>query len=182
MICCLRASELHDPIEVKKCELFDEFIHKKLGDSTHFPKKPLPPNDYIPYDIQLPEGEVCEYSANAIAENMYAQVDTSGFVHTILVSILDFSKDDNGVEKEDQYVVTKHGCQRQRCSTAGWKLNILSNDGTEQWIPLAIMKASHAVECAEFAVFCKIQDEPAFAWWVPYALRKRDRLISSANA
>jgi len=31
-------------------------------------------------------------------------------------------------------------------------------------------------------VFCKIEDEPAFAWWVPYALRKRDRLISSANA
>ena len=255
----LRVAELHDPIEIKKRELFDDFIRKKLGDATQFPTKPLPPKDYIPYadgdldppieiidedpldengspqfempmtdllihaevhlpqgeemraakvkkrsrnedgeivgtyddnpilntlvyDVEFPDGEVREYAANIIAENMYAQVDASGFAHTMLDSILDYSKDGNAVEKEDQYVTTKRGRRRQRCSSAGWKLNVLWKDGSEQWIPLSILKESHAVECAEFAVSRNIQDEPAFAWWVPYTLRKRDRLISSANA
>ena len=36
--------------EAKKHKLFDEFIRKKLGDSTtHFPNKLLPLNDYDPY-------------------------------------------------------------------------------------------------------------------------------------
>jgi hypothetical protein len=31
---------------------------------------------------------------------------------------------------------------------------------------------------AEYAVANKIYNEPAFAWWVPFALRKRNRVIS----
>ena len=26
-----------------------------------------------------------------------------------------------------------------------------------------------------------IEEEPAFAWWVPFTLRKRDRIIASVN-
>ena len=44
------------------------------------------------------------------------------------------------------------------------------------------MKEAHPVECAEFAKARGIQDEPAFAWWVPYTLRKRDVIISSVKA
>ena len=28
----------------------------------------------------------------------------------------------------------------------------------------------------------KIEDEPAFAWWVPYVLKKRERIISKAKS
>lgn len=38
------------------------------------------------------------------------------------------------------------------------------------------------IPCGEFAVSRNIQDEPAFAWRVPYTLKKRDRIISSTNA
>jgi hypothetical protein len=67
-------------------------------------------------------------------------------------------------------------------TTAGWMLNVLWKDGSEQWTPLAIMKESHPLETADFAVSRNINDEPAFAWWTPFILRKRDRVISGMIA
>ena len=44
------------------------------------------------------------------------------------------------------------------------------------------VKEANPVELAEYAVAAKIDDEPAFAWWVPYVLKKRERIISKAKA
>jgi hypothetical protein len=46
-------------------------------------------------------------------------------------------------------------------------------------MPLKDMKESHPVDVAEFAKSRGIHEEPAFAWWVPYTLRKRDVIIAS---
>ena len=35
------------------------------------------------YDVEFPDGEVQEYSANVIAENIYAQVDVEGHSYNI---------------------------------------------------------------------------------------------------
>ena len=43
------------------------------------------------------------------------------------------------------------------------------------------MKDSHPVETAEFARAQNIDDEVAFAYWVPYTLRKRDVIISAVK-
>jgi hypothetical protein len=51
-----------------------------------------------------------------------------------------------------------------------------------QWIPLKVLKESNPIETAEFAVSRGIQDEPVFSWWIPYVMRKRDRIISSVNS
>ena len=37
------------------------------------------------------------------------------------------------------------------------------------------------MEAAEYAVSRGTEDEPAFAWWVPYTLRKRDTIIAAVN-
>ena len=34
----------------------------------------------------------------------------------------------------------------------------------------------------EYVTARDIQDEPVFAWWVPYTLQKRDRIIASINS
>ena len=34
----------------------------------------------ILYDVELPDGEIKEYSANVISENIYAQVNVDGHV------------------------------------------------------------------------------------------------------
>ena len=73
------------------------------------------------YDVEFPDGEVREYSANILAENMYAQVDAKGHTHTMLDSIIDYSKNGNAVSKEDAYVITKRGREKRTMQTAKMK-------------------------------------------------------------
>jgi hypothetical protein len=55
-------------------------------------------------------------------------------------------------------------------------------DGAKQWIPVSILKESNPVEVAKYAKARDIDTEPAFAWWVPYTLRKRDAVVSAVKA
>jgi hypothetical protein len=43
------------------------------------------------------------------------------------------------------------------------------------------LKESYPIKVAEFAISRDILDEAAFAWWVPYVLVKRNRIISAVN-
>ena len=44
------------------------------------------------------------------------------------------------------------------------------------------MKEAYPVLVAENATAQEIIEEPAFAWWCPYVLRKRDRIIAGVKA
>ena len=136
----------------------------------------------IIYDVEFPDGAVKQYAANTIAENMYSQLDSDGYSQTILDGIIDYSKDGQAVTMEDKYVTTRTGTRRLRETTIGWKLLVKWKDGSEQWIALKLLKESNPLEVAEFAKAREIDNEPAFCWWVPYTLRKRDRIISSVNS
>ena len=83
------------------------------------------------------------------------------------------------LSKDDGFIVTRRGVKRRRKTTAGWKILIRWKDDSETWIPLKDLKESHPVELAEFSRARGIDSEPAFAWWVPYTLRKRDVILSS---
>ena len=112
------------------------------------------------YDVEFPDGEIKEYSANVLSK-----VDDEGFKITLLDSILDYRKDDSAFDKDDQYATTKKGGRRVRNPTCRWKLIVQWKDEIEQQIPLKDMKESHPVECVEFAKAHGIADEPAFIWW-----------------
>ena len=43
------------------------------------------------------------------------------------------------------------------------------------------MKESYPIEVAEYAISQDIAQEPAFAWWAPYVLKKRKRIIAAVN-
>ena len=136
----------------------------------------------IVYEVEFPDGQVREYSANVIAENMLTQVDSDGYSLSLMEAIVDYQKDESvAVAKEDKYVYTKSGQRRLRQTTAGWKLLVKWRDGSESWIKLSALKESHPVELAEFAKARGIDREPAFAWWVPYTLRKRDVILSAVK-
>ena len=51
-----------------------------------------------------------------------------------------------------------------------------------QWLPLKVVKESNPIELADYAVNNKIDNEPAFKWWVPYTLRKRERIVKRVKA
>ena len=106
-----------------------------------------------------------------IAENIITQVDNEGYVYDMIEAIVDWKKDESkAVPMSDKYVHTKSG---QRClhyTTVGWKVLVRWKGGAESWIDLKDMKESHPVELAEFAKARGIDQEPAFALWVPYTL------------
>ena len=74
-----------------------------------------------------------------------------------------------------------NGTRRKVQTTRGWEISVEWKDGSTDWVALKDLKESYPVELAEYAVRNGIQDEPAFAWWVPYTLKKRQRIISKAK-
>eukprot|EP00957_Ditylum_brightwellii_P174369 13275884-Ditylum_brightwellii.AAC.1 len=46
------------------------------------------------YDVEFPDGQVREYAASIIAENMLTQVDSDGYTKTLVESIVDYKKDE----------------------------------------------------------------------------------------
>ena len=55
-------------------------------------------------------------------------------------------------------------------------------DGSEQWYPLKDMKWSYPVQVDGYAVAKVIANEPAFYWWVPYTINKRNFIISEIKS
>ena len=116
-----------------------------------------------------------------IAENLYAQVDQEGRHQVILDGIVGHRKDSSAVSPDDQIIVV-NGKNSKHKSTASWDLCIQWKDGSTSWEKLSALKEAYPVETAEYAVANKIASEPAFNWWVPYTLRRRDRIIASINS
>jgi hypothetical protein len=115
------------------------------------------------YDVQFQDGHVESYSANIIAENIYAQVDEEGQRFVLLDEIMNHCKDNSAVSIDDKYI--KHGSnQTLRKTTQGWYFQVLWRDGTTSWEPLKNLRVSNPVEVAEYVVSNKVMEEPAFAW------------------
>ena len=111
---------------------------------------------------------------------MWAQCDLDGNQHILMDSIVDSRKNGDAVSVADKYFI-KNGRQYPQKTTKGWQLCILWKDGSISWEKLASMKDSFPVEVAKYVEAQGIDHEPAFSWWVPYILKKRDRIIVAVN-
>ena len=132
------------------------------------------------YVVEFPDGEVSEYTANIIAENMIAQCDADGYDVRLLEAIIDHKKDGNAVADADRYFYNR-GRRYPKKTTAGWRLCVQWKGGLTSWETLADLKESYPVQVAEYAKVAGIQGEPAFAWWTEHVLKKRDRIISKVT-
>jgi hypothetical protein len=130
------------------------------------------------YNIEFPDGRSEEYTANVIAKNIYAQCDEEGNQFLMLQDIVGHKTYGDAVERDDMYI--KVGSNRQiRKTTKGWYLCVEWKDGTISWEWLADLKESNPVEVAEYAATNNLHDEPAFSWWVPHVLKKRNRILAT---
>ena len=113
------------------------------------------------YECEFPDGVTKQYAANIIAENILQSVDNQGYSSHALDSIVDCKKDGSAVTKENAYITSKRGVRSLRQTTIGWNFQVRWKDGTQQWIPLKILKESNPVDIAEFVKSRGIADEPA---------------------
>jgi hypothetical protein len=100
----------------------------------------------------------------------------------LIKEIVDHRSDGSAVPVDDAYYVDPNGRTARRMTTMGWKLLIEWKDGTKDLLPLKDLKDSYPVQVTEYAVTNKIVEQPAFAWRVPYVLRKQERIIQKAKS
>ena len=83
----------------------------------------------ITYDVEFPNGQVKEYGANIIAENMLTHVDSDRYSLSLMDSIIDHQRDPSqAIPMEVKYITTKSRKKRLRKTTKGWKLLIKWKD------------------------------------------------------
>ena len=112
---------------------------------------------------------------------MYSSVDEYGYKHLEVQDITRHHRNDDAVHADESHVKDKSGRRHRRITTKGWDFRINWQDGTTSWIPLSDMKEAVPVQIAEYAIANKIEKEPAFAWWVPYTIKKKSQIISAVN-
>ena len=86
----------------------------------------------IVYEVEFPDKQVRDYSANIIAQNKITQVDHEGYSTTMMNRIVEYNKYDAvSISKADKYVITRRGRRQLRKSTVVWKLLVRWKDGSE---------------------------------------------------
>jgi hypothetical protein len=132
------------------------------------------------YEIEFPDGRSDEYTANVIADNMYAQCDIEGRQYNLMEGIVYHKTDGHAVEPADMYI--KHGSnKRVRKTTKGWNLCIEWKDGTTSWERLSDLKERNPVEVDEYDAAKSLLDTPDFVWWSPHVLKKRSIIIAAVT-
>ena len=142
----------------------------------HYHENPI--LDTALYEVEFEDGHVEAFHANQIAEAIYATVDDEGYVYQELQEIVDHKSDGSAIKADDGYVMLR-GKRVPKRTTKGWKMCVRWKDESTSWVDLKDLKESHPVLLAEYAVANKLVSEPAFQWWVPYTLKKRDRIIKA---
>ena len=134
------------------------------------------------YEVEFQDGYKTSLAANAIAENLFSQIDDEGNRHVLFKEIIDHRTNGKQVTQQDAFVTTRMGTQRRRETTVGWELLVQWKDLTTTWVTLKDMKEAYPVQSAEYAVQARTAEEPAFAWWAPHTLKKRNRIIAKVKS
>ncbi len=157
-------------------------VVKQLRDKDGFPIGTAHDNQILDTrlnEVGFQDGHKTSMAANAFAENLFAEVDDEGNRHVLFAEIVDHRTNGKQLTQQDAFVVDRSSTKRRRETTAGWELLVRWKDSSTSCVALKDLKASYPVQIAEYAVKMQLAEEPAFAWWVPYTLRKRNRIIAN---
>lgn len=134
------------------------------------------------YEVEYDDGSTEILSANLLAENILEQVDENGHKHRMMEEIGGHRKLEGALEKEDAMYRTANGTLRRKRTTKGWEIYVIWKDGSSNFVPLSEMKESFPVETAMYAVEHRLSEEPAFAWWVNWVLKKTKQVINKVKS
>jgi hypothetical protein len=79
-------------------------------------------------------------------------------------------------------IMSANGTKKLKKTTRGWFLLVQWKDGSVSWAKLSDLKASNPMEVAEYAVANHLVAEPAFKWWVPHVIKRRNRIVSKVKS
>ena len=160
-------------------------VTKRLRDANGIPIGTANDNPILDsrlYEVEYADGYKASLAANTIAENMFAQVDDEGHRFVLLDCIVDHRVDGTELRKENAFIQSSNGGRRRKETTKGWDILLQWKDGSTTWEKLKDVKNSYPVQLAEYACSSRIDSEPAFAWWLPHVLKKRNRIVSKVKS
>lgn len=138
--------------------------------------------DHSVLEVEFHDGTVDRLQANVVAENMMSQVDTNGHHFQTMREIVEHEKDGTAITRDNGFIQSKSGNLHPKKTTRGWRLLVEWLDGSSSWVDLKKLKESNPIEVAEYALANGIAEEPAFRWWVPSVIKKKDRLIGKVKS
>ena len=156
-------------------------VTKRLRDKDGLPIGTVHDNPILDsriYEVEFPDGHKAALAANAIAVNLFAQVDAEGNRHVLFEEIVTHRTTGKELKQQDAFITTSSGTKRRKESTIGWEILAKWKDGSTNWVALKDMKHSYPVQVAEYAISNRIADEPAFSWWVHNTVKRRDRILA----
>ena len=109
-------------------------------------------------------------------------MDDDGNIIKVLQGITDHRYGDSAVRHEHGLVNLPNNVRCRKITTKGWDVRVQWNNGTKSWIPMDIIKDSDPVELAEYSISRGIDQEPAFTWWVPKVMKKKNLLIKKLKS
>lgn len=114
------------------------------------------------YEVTFLNGNVRNYTANKITEAIFAEVDEEGNKYLLLDDIIDHHCKADAINTSDMWTTSYNGNKQLQRTTKGWDLCILWKDGSTSWETLSNLKASHPLQTAEYAIYKRLVNEPAF--------------------
>ena len=160
-------------------------VTKRLRDANGIPIGTADDNPILDsrvYEVEFADGYKASLTANAIAENLFSQVDDEGNRFVMLDSIVDHRVNGEELQKDHAFIISSNGGKRRKETTTGWEILLQWKDGSTTWETLKDVKECYPVQLAEYSHHRTISEEPAFAWWVPHVLKKRNRIISKVKS
>ena len=160
-------------------------VTKRLKDANGIPIGTANDNPLLDtrmYEVEYLDGERASLSANHIAENLFTQVDDEGNRQVLMKEIINYHTNGQEVKQQDTFITMKTGTKRRRETTKGWEILIEWKDGSMNWVALKDVKESYPVQLAKFAISNRIAEEPAFAWWVPFVMKKRNCILAKVKS
>ena len=133
------AIDRHDdgPEFARVTKLLKEKDGLPIGTAT---KNPI--LDTIMYEVEYADGYKTAMEANAIANNLFAQVDQDGRRFVLFEEIIDHGTDGTDIKEEDAFIHMENGNKRRRKTTKGWEVCIQWKDGSSTWNQIKDVKES----------------------------------------
>jgi hypothetical protein len=77
------------------------------------------------------------------------------------------------------WIQSPNGNRHMKKTTVGWELCIEWKDGSTSWETLANLKSSYPIQTADYAIANNIAIEPAFEWWIPTHMHRKERILKA---
>ena len=132
------------------------------------------------YEIEFQDGRVESYFANQIVECILDESEAEANITHHIKDFVDHRRDSKALTSDEAFLRVK-GKTIPRRTTKGWHICAELSDGKTEWLNLKTAKDTSPIKAAKYAVANKISNEPAFRWWVPYVLRKYERIIKAVK-